>query len=83
MSPASINLLGLAVSTLAAVIMYYFPPRGITQYTDIGEPHFTWAGSKVPGGESRAYWHGIMSKVSPAVLAIGFALQFFASWLQS
>ena len=82
MSPASINLLGLAAGTLAAVLMYYFPPRGITQYSDAGEPHFTWVGSKVPGGESRARLHAFMSKVSPALLAVGFALQLWASWLQ-
>ena len=83
MNPATINLLGLTISTLAAVLMYYYPPRGLAQYTDLGEPHFTWVGNKAPGGESLARRHYVMSKVAPASLAIGFGLQLWASWLQS
>ena len=82
MSPSTLNILGLVISTLSALLMYYYPPRDTTQYSDAGEPQFNWVGQKVEGGEAKAQLQRRLSVASPAFLAIGFALQLWAALLQ-
>jgi hypothetical protein len=79
-----LNAVGLGISTVAAVLMYYFPPRGMTYYTDDGQPHYEWLGEVQPKGKSLAAWQRRMAKASPVLLAAGFGLQLLAAlwpWL--
>ena len=82
MNPASINIIGLVISTIAAALMYYVPPRGVTQYTDAGAPHATWTAAPTSNGKAIARRQKLLSRVSPILLAAGFALQLFAALLQ-
>ncbi len=73
-----LNVIGLLISTAAAVLMYYFPPR-VLQYTEKGEPQITFVGNSTEQGKRVGAWQGRWSKVAPALLALGFLLQLFAA----
>ena len=61
--------------------MYYVPPRGMTQYADGGEPFTQWVAKAVPHGKVLARLQRHMSRLAPALLAAGFALQLWAAML--
>ena len=69
-----LNIAGLFMSTLAAGLMYYFPPR-VQLYTEKGEPHFNWVGNPTSEGTSRGKWQSRLAQGGPRLLFIGFALQ--------
>ena len=69
-----LNVLGLSLSTIAAALMYYFPPRTI-QYTEKGEPDVTWIGNATIAGKRIGKWQIRLSRLSPWLLAVGFLMQ--------
>ena len=69
-----LNITGLFMSTLAAGLMYYFPPR-VQLFTDTGEPHFSWVGHPTSEGASRGKWQSRLAKTGSCLLFIGFAMQ--------
>lgn len=77
----AINIAGLCLSTAAAVLMYYFPPRGVVQYTDAGEPHAQWLAAPTAQGKGIAWRQRVLSRAAPIMLATGFALQLVAAYL--
>jgi hypothetical protein len=80
MTAASVlNVAGLLVSTLSAGLMYYFPPRGVAQYTDDGRPVVAWAGEPSEQGVKRALWQRRLSRLAPLLLAVGLAMQLVAA----
>lgn len=78
MSLASMNALGLAISTFAAALMYYFPPS-LRQYTEAGEQVTHFVGNPTEKGKRVGARQKCLSKVSLALLALGFLIQFIAS----
>lgn len=68
---------GLIVGFIAAVLMYYFPPR-VTLYTKDGAPHVTWIGDQEEGGERKGAIQAFLSRAAPWLLAAAFLLQFLA-----
>jgi hypothetical protein len=82
MLSTQINVAGLILSTVAAGLMYYFPPRGALQYTDEGNPVVRVVSAAVPDGQSKARFQRRISKLAPALLSIGFALQLLAISIQ-
>ena len=75
-----LNVAGLIVSTVAAVLMYYFPPR-VQLVTEKGEPVVTWTSNARPEKQSLGKWQARLSKVGPAVLVVGFLMQLTAAFL--
>ena len=73
-----INAVGLAISTIAAVLMYYFPPSVIL-YTEKGEPHINFVGNSTEKGRRWGKWQLYLSKAAPWLLAFGFFLQLIAA----
>lgn len=74
------NVVGLFISTVAAVLMYYFPPRGVL-YSETGEPVVTWVGDPTEEGMAKGRWQARISRLSPCLLALGFSLQLLAALL--
>lgn len=77
-----LNVAGLIVSTLAAALMYYFPPR-LSQYTEKGEPISVWVANPTDEGKRIGPVQGRLAKAAPALLAFGFFLQLWAAILAS
>ena len=73
----SLNLAGLVTTTVAAALMFYFPPR-VASYTQNGEPYVSWIGSVVEGKKRSGKLQLTLSKLSPLILCIGFGLQLIA-----
>ena len=69
-----LNVLGLVVTTLAASLMWLYPPR-IAYYTEKGAPHIQWVNSSLPAKATIGKWQMRLSKTAPVLLCIGFALQ--------
>ena len=74
----TLNIVGLAFSTVAAVLMYYFPPR-ITYFTEKGEPYVQWTGKASDECKSLGVWQVRMSKTSTILLALGFFFQMLGA----
>lgn len=71
---AYLNVLGLLLTTVAALVMWAFPPR-MRYYTDKGEPVVTWTDVAYPSQVIKGRFQARLSKVGPVLLACGFALQ--------
>lgn len=76
-----LNVLGLFLSTAAAILMYYFPPRGLTQYTSEGAAEVTLINNPTPEGRAKGVRQARLSRFSIIMLAAGFALQLVAAIL--
>ena len=76
-----LNVLGLSVTTAAAVLMYYFPPRGLTQYTVEGAAEVQWVNNATSDGRAKAARQARLSRLSTLLLALGFTLQLIAAIL--
>jgi hypothetical protein len=72
-----LNVAGLVLTTIAAALMYYFPPR-VEQYTDEGAREVAFVNSATAEGKVRAKRNQCMSKLAPAMLVVGFLLQLVA-----
>lgn len=77
-----LNVVGLSVSTVAAIVIYYYPPR-VQLFTKKGEPVFTWVANPTPQGVSRGALQSRLSRLSPILLALGFILQLVATILSA
>lgn len=75
-----LNVAGLFIGLVAAILMYYFPPRVIL-YTEKGEPHVTWTSNATDEGKRRGKHQSRLSKAAPCLLAIAFILQLIAALL--
>jgi hypothetical protein len=47
-----LNVIGLFIGLVAAILMYYFPPR-VTLYTENGEPPINFVGNATGEGKRR------------------------------
>ena len=77
-----LNISGLLVGFVAAVLMYYFPPR-ITVYTEEGAPHVFWIGEATEEGRRKGKHQRGLSKAAPLLLATAFLLQLMAAFLSA
>lgn len=75
------NILGLSLTTAAAILMYYFPARGITQYTTEGAAEVQWVNNATIDGKAKGVRQARLSRLSTFILALGFALQLIAAIL--
>jgi hypothetical protein len=75
-----LNIAGLVVGMIAALLMFYFPPR-IQAYTEKGEGSITFVSIPTEAGKRRGKRQVFLAKAAPIVLGLSFALQLFAAWL--
>lgn len=75
-----LNIVGLTLSTVAAILMYWFPPS-IIQFTDRGERQVQWTGPETLEGKKHYARQRCWSRVSVLLLALGFFLQLLAALL--
>lgn len=75
-----LNTGGLVLTTIAAWLMYYFPPR-VVQYSDSGAEEVLWVKAPTVVGKSKGSMQRRMSKLAPALLVVGFFLQLLAALL--
>jgi hypothetical protein len=73
------NVAGLAIGTLAAVLMYYFPPR-VRMYTEKGEAIVSWIGAPTEEGKRLGKWQAFLAKAAPVLLGLAFFLQLVAAF---
>jgi len=67
---------------IAALLMYYFPPR-VQAYTQTGQMVGNWVGgTPTEEGKRKAKRQMFLANAAPIVLGLSFALQFFAAWLE-
>lgn len=78
---AAFAIVGLLAATVAAALMFYFPPR-VTLYTAKGEPMVAWVGSTTERGLRAGKRQEFLSKLGPGLLIVGFALQLVGVVLQ-
>jgi len=78
MTATVLNVIGLSLGALAAVLMWVFPPR-VQLYTDKGEPVVSFIGNATEQGLRRAKWQSMLSKISIPMLVMAFALQLPAA----
>ena len=73
-----LNLVGLCLVTLAAGLMYVFPPR-IPRFTEKGEPFVEWIEN--PSVQRVPFWktQRFFSRLAPALLLAGFLFQLAAA----
>ena len=76
-----LNVFGLFVGMIAALLMYYFPPR-VQAYTEPGAKVFAWSTDPSEEGKRKAKHQMLLANAAPIVLGLSFALQFFAAWLE-
>jgi hypothetical protein len=74
----SANITGLCLVTLAAVIMWFYPPE-MTVVTDRGEPVVNFTGRTTPEAMKMARMQWYLRRIGPTLLVIGFALQLSAA----
>jgi hypothetical protein len=75
--PVALNLIGLLVALVAALLMYYFPPR-LLQYTEKGEPVINWVANPDEKKKAIGRWQMRASKYAPLLLCLGFLIQLIA-----
>jgi hypothetical protein len=76
-----LNVAGLVLNTLAAALMFFFPPM-IGQYTEKGEGVVTWVSSATEEGKRKGVRQRRWSKTALIVLGLGFSLQLMSALLQ-
>ena len=74
---SDLNAVGLFIGMVAAMLMYYCPPR-VTLYTEKGEPYGGFVGNPTERGKTLGKWQAALSKAAPCLLALAFLLQFAA-----
>lgn len=75
-----LNLAGLGLTTIAAAVMYFFPPV-VTVYTAKRERVAVWVHNAGEEGERVAARQRWVSKAALVLLAFGFLLQFCSAFL--
>jgi hypothetical protein len=74
-----LNIFGLVLSTVAAFLMGWYPPR-VLQYTEEGSGTITFTSQPTAKGKALGKRQAFFSKAAPWLLGIGFALQLAAAW---
>ena len=75
-----LNLTGLFIGLVAAVLMYYFPPH-VTLYTKEGAGHITLTNNITDDGKRKGKIQSYCSTAAPWLLALSFFLQLIAALL--
>ncbi len=75
--PLLLNVAGLAISTVGALLIFYFPPR-LLMVTDKGEKAITFVRNPDPASAALGKRQTRLSRFGPAMLALGFTVQMVA-----
>ena len=75
-----LNIVGLATTTVAAVLMSFFPPR-VQLYTVKGEGVSQWISNAKEEKRHLGLWQARLSKLGPLLLILGFAFQLVAAFV--
>jgi len=73
-----LNMFGLAVGMVAALLMYYFPPR-VQIYTETGSGALTLTNQPTDKGKRVGKRQAFLAKAAPIALTLSFALQLSAA----
>jgi hypothetical protein len=76
----SFNVIGLGTNTVAAILMYFYPPR-VAQFTAKGEGVVNFVSATTEEGKRKGAWQRRLSKFALVLLGLGFFLQFIAALL--
>jgi hypothetical protein len=76
----TLNVIGLVLATIAAVLMSFFPPR-VRLYTEKGESFTQWTSDAKEEKRSLGMWQARLSKSGPVLLVVGFVLQLIAAFV--
>lgn len=71
---AILNLIGLTLTVVAALLMWYFPPR-VASYNENGAQFVQWTNAPKPEKVKVGKLHARLARFAPLVLALGFLLQ--------
>lgn len=74
-----LNVVGLGINTVAAGLMYFFPPA-ITLYTAKGEGAVTWVTNPTEEGKRKGAQQRRWSRAALFLLGFGFLLQFLSAF---
>ena len=74
-----LNVTGLAITTIAACLMFFFPPVVTVLYTDKGERVISWVGATSDKDRKVAARRRRLSQSAVGLLVLGFLLQFLAA----
>jgi len=74
-----LNVFGLIISTIAAAIMFYYPPRG-RAFTEEGAEIGSFVNNPKPEYAALGKKQIIFGKVGPGLLGVGFFLQLLAAF---
>ena len=77
---AALNLIGLAITTVAALLMWRYPPR-VTYFTENGEVKVQWTSNADPAKSKLGVRQVRLSKLALFLLFLGFFLQLSAATL--
>jgi hypothetical protein len=80
---ATLNIIGMSLTTIAAGMMYYYPPQGLRSFNRAGRPIFEFTDEPSPADTAKALRSKHLSRAAPAVLALGFGLQLLSAILQA
>jgi hypothetical protein len=75
-----LNVAGLSIATLAAVLMGFYPPRA-RMFGAKGEEYGQWVNNPNPKNVGRGKRQIFLSQSGPWLLAAGFLLQLIAAFL--
>jgi hypothetical protein len=70
----ALNVIGLVVGIIAALLMFFYPWRGVS-YTAKGEAEVKWLANGAEKNIARGKTQIFLSKAAPWLLALGFMLQ--------
>ena len=77
-SPRGMNIIGLSLVTLAALIMWIYPPN-VAQVTDEGAPLLGFTANPTRESVASARYQKLLRRLGPAFLVAGFGLQLWAA----
>jgi hypothetical protein len=74
-----LNVFGLGINTVAAALMYFYPPA-VTQFTAKGEPLINFFANPTEEGKRKGPWQRRLSRFALFLLGGGFLLQFLSAF---
>jgi hypothetical protein len=74
-----LNVFGLGMNTVAAALMYFYPPT-VTQFTAKGEPVIDFVANPTEEGKRKGARQRCLSKFALFLLGGGFSLQFLSAF---
>jgi uncharacterized membrane protein len=75
-----LTIIGLALNTLGAILLVFFPPS-MQRFTTDGAPEVPWIGNQTPLGRFRGRWQRTLSVVGLLLLAMGFVVQIVGEYI--